>query len=81
MEITVKFHSLHAVVAGTRRDEMTASEPLTVKKLLELLLRKYPGLERLAESTIVSINRKLVHDDAMINDGDEVALLPLAGGG
>lgn len=53
----------------------------SVEKLLEILLAKYPKLSDAIDTIRISINYKVVGLDAILKEGDEVALLPPISGG
>ena len=70
----------------TQRDSENMTAPLPLSKLFETLEQKYNGLKmsRILESCLVTVNLEYVDvagnavtdKETIINDGDEVALIP-----
>ncbi len=81
MRITVKFMSQLKVLAG--RDEAVVELPggATVADLFRLLRETYPDIFPLAEQAMVMANHKIVAPETGLQDGDQVMLLQLLGGG
>ena len=80
--ITVKLFALLKDKAG--RDELRIDAgPGTVTELLEAVARGYPALSGMisAGGVLVSVNREFARGDALVKDGDEVALMPPFSGG
>lgn len=67
---------------GTDSQRVELPDGSTAADLWKLLCTQTPGLEALAESTRIARNGHVMRDrDEMLHEGDEVALLPPAGGG
>lgn len=81
MRITVKFMSQLKVLAGT--DEAVVELPggATVADLFRLLRKSFPDIFPLAEQAMVMANQKIVAPETGLQDGDQVMLLQLLGGG
>ena len=80
--ITVKLFALLKDKAG--RDELRIDAgPGTVSELLEAVSRAYPSLAGMISDggILISVNREFARRDAMVKDGDEVALMPPFSGG
>jgi MoaD family protein len=80
--ITVKLFALLKDKAG--RDELRIDiGPGTVSELLEAVSRGYPALSGMISDggILISVNREFARRDAMVKDGDEVALMPPFSGG
>ena len=80
--ITVKLFALLKDKAG--RDELRIDAgPGTVTELLEAVARGYPALSGMISDggVLVSVNREFARGDALVKDGDEVALMPPFSGG
>jgi len=67
----------------TRQSELCLEleQPLSVHQLWERLFVRFPDLKAYRDSTRVSCNWSFVDDDAMLQPGDEVALIPPVSGG
>ncbi len=80
--ITVKLFALLKDQAG--RDELRIDAgPGTVSELIEAVSRKHPELSEMISGNrlLISVNREFAKRDAMVKDGDEVALMPPFSGG
>lgn len=53
----------------------------TVASLFAELVGRYPGLEGLASSIAIARNQSFAQPDELLEDGDEIALLPPVSGG
>lgn len=53
----------------------------TVASLFAELVGRYPGLEGLASSIAIARNQNFARPDELLEDGDEIALLPPVSGG
>lgn len=78
--ITVKLFAAAADAAGCRQVEGDWAG-LTPPQLMDRLQEQYPGLSRLAKALAVAVNREYADDDRVLQDGDEVALIPPVSGG
>jgi molybdopterin converting factor subunit 1 len=66
---------------GRREEERTVREGMTVGALLEDLAASH-GLFALGAGVLrVAVNREYVHEDHVLADGDEVAMIPPVAGG
>ncbi len=66
---------------GQREIALEVPDGLTVEGLLRRLLAEYPGLARLSALSRLSVNREYVAGGQILEDGDEVALIPPVSGG
>jgi molybdopterin converting factor small subunit len=81
MRITVKFMSQLRVLAGTGEAVVELPEGAKVADLFRLLRETFPDIFPLAEQAMVMANQKIVAPEAGLQDGDQVMLLQLLGGG
>ncbi|HEX9021972.1 MAG TPA: MoaD family protein [Nitrospirota bacterium] len=80
--IIVKLFAILKDKAG--RDELRLSgDPKTVSDLLKQVAREYPALSDVLAGgrLMVSLNQEFVQQNALVKDGDEVALMPPFSGG
>jgi molybdopterin converting factor subunit 1 len=78
--VTVKLFAAAADAVGTRRLEGEwAGQPASA--LLAHLAEQYPRLQPLVSVLAIAINREYAQADQVIQDGDEVALIPPVSGG
>jgi molybdopterin synthase catalytic subunit/molybdopterin converting factor small subunit len=78
--VTVRLFAAAAAAAGVRQVEGDWAG-LTPPQLLARLQEQYPGLTTIAPTLAVAINREYAAPDQVLNDGDEVALIPPVSGG
>jgi molybdopterin synthase catalytic subunit len=74
------FASLKDIV-GSRQLDLDIPSGATVNDLLERLESRYPGLRRYRSIMLTSVNEEFADRQAVISDGDEVALFPPVSGG
>ncbi len=78
--IKVRLFGAAADRAGTREVEVE-SEATTLDGLWPVLAEKYPGLEPMRETLAFAVNEEYARGDALVEPGDEVAVLPPVSGG
>lgn len=78
--VTVKLFAAAADAAGRRVLEGDWAG-LTTEQLMQHLQQEYPGLARLTPVLSIAVNREYAPGDRVLNDGDEVALIPPVSGG
>jgi molybdopterin synthase sulfur carrier subunit len=81
MRIKVKFFSSFGNLAGVNEDELEVPEGATLRKVVEVILERYPQLKQFAEYMITSLNNRVADEDAPVKEGDVVAIMPPLGGG
>jgi molybdopterin synthase sulfur carrier subunit len=79
--ITVKFFATAADVVQQRQLKMEVKCPQSVSGFLDILCSEHPGLEKLRSAMRVAVNHEYVQEEALIHDGDEVAIIPPVSGG
>ena len=79
MKITVRFFALYREIAGKSQIEMDVTPGTTVGALVKQLRSDLPGLPD--ASLIIAVNADFAGLDRVLQDGDEVALLPPMSGG
>ncbi len=76
----VAFARVREVIgSGSRQLQLPAGAG--TGELWNALVREYPALESLRESTRTAQNGRVIEGDCELHDGDEIALLPPVGGG
>jgi molybdopterin converting factor subunit 1 len=80
--VTVKLFAILKDRIGSDELKFSAAAG-TVSDLLELIAREYPALSDVLspDRIVVSVNQEFVKQEARIQDGDEVALMPPFSGG
>ena len=77
MNIKVLFFGVIAEV--TSKDEMSLSNIKDTDSLQEILLKQFPKIAKY--KYLISVNHEIVKNSKILNDSDEVALLPPFAGG
>lgn len=67
--------------AGAEAEEMELPGEAAVTQLLELWMEKHPAARKFAGSLAVAVNREYARPEQVLQEGDEVALLPPVSGG
>lgn len=80
MSIPVLLFASYADAFGTRKLVAPIGAPCDVASLVDSL-RALPGGSRLPAQPLVALNRRWAPADAVIQPGDEVALIPPVAGG
>ena len=81
MRITVRLFAAHREAAGTSTYIAELPAGATVSDAFANVCGSFPGISRSANSMAFALNRAHVRGDAVLHDGDEVAILPPVAGG
>jgi molybdopterin synthase catalytic subunit len=81
MAVTLLYFSTLRTRAGSARETMELSEPISVARLRQILAQRHPALAEALHSSVVAVNHDFAFDEDTIADGDEVALFPPVSGG
>jgi molybdopterin converting factor subunit 1 len=79
MCVHVRLFASYREAAGTNRLDTPLPRGSRVSDLLAALTPSIPGLARTAG--LVAVNHTYVNAETVLNDGDEVALIPPVSGG
>ena len=77
MEVTILYSGILADKAGKTKEPLSGAESLF--EIKEMLAKKYDGFRML--SYVISLNGVVVHEDAGLKEGDQIALIPPVPGG
>ncbi|PHR68938.1 MAG: molybdopterin synthase sulfur carrier subunit [Lutibacter sp.] len=80
MQLQLLFFGITSDITQKRSDEITISEGITIGALKEKLMIDYPKLKNY-NSFSMALNTVYASDDAILNNGDIVALIPPVSGG
>ena len=81
-ELTVKFFAYCREVVGKETIKLKLKDKTTtVRDIRMMIFEMYPSLSSLSKVFFVAVNHKLANDDTILNDHDEVAILPPVSGG
>ncbi len=78
--MNLKVFALGRELMGCSEVVVPLAEPTTVAALKERLYSDYPALKTLP-SLVIAVNSQYADEDTLINDTDEVALIPPVSGG
>ncbi len=81
MRVTVQLFAGLAERAGTRQITVDLPDNAAVSQLLTKLTEEYPSLATLVPTCFVSLNHEYATPEQLIQDDDEIALLPPVSGG
>ena len=81
MQIEVRLFATYREIVGEGQLAWTLRDGTTVGQLVEAVLTKYPRLLGHRSSMLLVVNHEVVRSDAVLREGDEVALLPPVSGG
>ena len=81
INVTVKLFAAYQEVYGTSELKISFPQTTTVENVLDYLIREKPELEKLRNVTRFGVNLQFVTADTVINEGDEIVLIPPVSGG
>jgi molybdopterin converting factor subunit 1 len=81
MRVKAKFFAALREEMDDREIIVTLTEGATVQALLEQLILRHPQVGAHLDSLHFAVNRAYASAQTVLEDGDEVALLPPVGGG
>ena len=81
MKVRVLFFGMLTDLTGQRGENFEVSARATVGDLLERCVEKFPKLSGFSESLALSINQEYAPRNTVLQENDEVALLPPVSGG
>ena len=80
--ITVKFFAYCREIVGKETIKLKLKDKTTtVGDIRMMIFQMYPSLSSLSKVFFVAVNHKLANDDTILNNHDEVAILPPVSGG
>jgi sulfur-carrier protein len=79
--ITVKLFAAYQEAYNTSELKLSFSETIPVQAVLDYILREHPELERWRNFTRFGVNLQFVEPDTLVQNGDEVVLIPPVSGG
>ena len=81
IKIKVKLFAIYQEVFDTPELELLLPEETKVKNVLQTLIEQKPQLKRWQEVTRFGVNLQFVPADTILQDGDELVLIPPVSGG
>jgi sulfur-carrier protein len=81
IQVKVKLFAVYQEVFGTPELELTLLPETTVEQLLAALIEQQPQLTKWRNVTRFGVNLQFVESDTVLQDQDEVVLIPPVSGG
>ena len=81
MRVTVKFFAILRERAGISERVLELPEGSTVETATRILVETYPALGEHLPKSATAVNRAYGPRDAVLQNGDELALIPPVSGG
>ena len=81
INITVKLFAVYQEVYEQAELKLSFPQGTTVKEALGYLIQEKPELEKWQDVTRFGLNLQFVEPQTLINDGDEIVLIPPVSGG
>lgn len=81
--VTVRLFAIYKEKAKTDRFELDIKQGMKAKDLLEAMKEKIPSIRDIIKEGrgMLAVNQEVAKPDTIVNDGDEVALIPPVSGG
>lgn len=80
-KISVRFFARYAELAGCTWSHVNLETPATVADVVAAVREVFPGTQAMPPRPLVALNLRQVKLDALVKEGDDVALLPPFAGG
>jgi molybdopterin converting factor subunit 1 len=81
VQITVRFFAILKDRAGVSEAVIELPESCTVAAAVECVAARYSEARKDLARSALAVNRNYVKSDAVLHDGDELALIPPVSGG
>ena len=81
MNVIVRLFAVARERAGVEQFPLALSAGATVRRAGELIAETTPALRDLLPRVAFAVNREYAKPDAILHDGDELALIPPVSGG
>ena len=81
MRVRVLLFAVYRDLAGRSEIDIELESPATAGAAVARIRSMGQGLARLPDRPVVAVNQEYARLDAMLSDGDELALLPPVAGG
>jgi len=81
MNIKIKLFAAAREINGTGELALDVPVGCIVKEMKRIVSDDYPNLSELIMRSAVSLNHEFATDESVVNEGDEIALIPPVSGG
>jgi molybdopterin converting factor subunit 1 len=79
MKVLVKFFGATADAVGSRELELATDEAANAKSLIDRLSKDHPALAN--HKLLIAVNEEYADPNAILSDGDEIAIFTAVSGG
>ncbi len=81
--VTVKFFAVLRKLTGREDILIPIRQPVTLKEIFDQIEIEIPQIRTIMKEgrALVAINQEMATEDSMVQDGDEIAMLPPFAGG
>ncbi len=81
--VTVKFFAVLKKLTGREDLLIPIRQPVTLKEIFDQIEIEIPQIRTIIKEgrALVAINQEMATEDSMVQDGDEIAMLPPFAGG
>jgi molybdopterin converting factor small subunit len=81
--VTVKFFAVLRKLTGREDILIPIRQPVTLKEIFDQIEAEIPQIRTIMKEgrALVAINQEMATEDSMVQDGDEIAMLPPFAGG
>ncbi len=80
-KVKILFFATLRDYVGMKSVELEIPVGITIGTLTDILVKKYPHLEKVKESMVVAINREYAARDLIVPEKAEIAFFPPVSGG
>ncbi len=80
MKCKIKAFGISREIIGSKLLEMDVPDGHSISDLKKALIQRYPTFDSL-KSLYIAVNNEYASEDALLKEGDEVALIPPVSGG
>lgn len=79
--IQVKLFAAAKQFAGTETATLNLEGPVALHELRRMLIKEHPALDAILPSARIAVNTEYVADETLVNESDEIAVIPPVSGG
>ncbi|MEK6478722.1 molybdopterin converting factor subunit 1 [Catalinimonas sp. 4WD22] len=80
MQLNILLFGITKEIIGQQRLKLELPQETSVSNLLQSLKQSYPALENL-DSMLVAVNNEYSQKDQLLQESDEIAIIPPVSGG
>jgi len=83
MRIKCLYFAAYREITDKKEELFDLEKTVNSKEFIEIILIKYPGLEKLIGKSVLAINQEYIDRNAEVTlkEGDEIAFIPPISGG